>query len=48
MGDGKVKLTKDWAKYLLSQIGFVKQKATTTAKVDVKEFEEIKKLFCWM
>ena len=44
-GDGKVKLTKDWAKYLLNKMGFVKRKATTKAKVDVKEFEEIKKLF---
>ena len=45
VGDGKVELTKDWAKYLLSQMGFNKRKATTKAKVDVKEFEEIKKLF---
>ena len=45
VGDGKVELTKDWAKYLLSRMGFVKRKATTKAKVDVKEFEEIKKLF---
>ena len=44
-GDGKVELTKDWAKYLLNRMGFVKRKATTKAKVDVKEFEEIKKLF---
>ena len=45
VGDGKVELTKDWAKYLLSRMGFVERKATTKAKVDVKEFEEIKKLF---
>ena len=45
VGDGKVELTKDWAKYLLSQMGFVKWKATTKAKVDVKEFEEIQEAF---
>ena len=45
VGDGKIELTKDWAKYLLSRMGFVKRKATTKAKVDVKEFEEIKKLY---
>ena len=45
VGDGKVELTKDWAKYLLSQKGFVKRKANTKAKLDVKEFEEIEKLF---
>ena len=44
VGDAKVELTKDWDKYLLSRMGFVKRKATTKAKVDVKEFEEIKKL----
>ena len=49
MGDGKVELTKDLAKYLLSRMGFVKRKATTKAKVDVKEFEEIKKpRVCWI
>ena len=40
VADGKVELTKDWAKYIL---GFVKRKAATKAKVDIKEFEEIKK-----
>ena len=45
VGDGKIELTKDWAKYLPHHMGFVKRKATTKAKVDVKEFEEIKRLF---
>ena len=44
----KVELTKYWAKYLPNRIGFVKRKATTKAEVDIKEFKEIKKLFCWM
>ena len=48
VGDGKIELTKDWAKYLLHRMGFVKRKATTKAKVDVKEFEESKGCFCWM
>ena len=26
VGDGKVELTKDWAKYLLNRMGFVKRK----------------------
>ena len=38
-------MTKDWAKYLLHRMGFVKRKATTKDKVDIKEFEEIKRLF---
>jgi len=43
MKDGK--LTKDWAKYVLQRMGFVKRKATTKAKINVQDFEEIKKLF---
>ena len=35
VGDGKVELTKHWAKYLLNRMGFVKRKATIKAKVDV-------------
>ena len=34
-GDGKVELTKHWAKYLLNRMGFVKRKATIKAKVDI-------------
>ena len=44
-GEGNIELTKNWAKYVLHQMGFVKRKATTKANVDVKEFEEVKKLF---
>lgn len=43
-GDGKIELTKD-CKYLLQQVGFVKRKATTKAKLNPKDFEEIKELF---
>jgi len=37
-------LTKDWAKYLLQRMGFIKRKATTKAKTNVQDFEEIKKI----
>ena len=33
MKDGK--LMKDWAKYVLQRMGFVKRKATTKAKINV-------------
>ena len=36
---------KDWAKSLLSRMGFVKRKATIKAKVAVKDFEAIKTTF---
>ena len=36
---------KDWAKSLLTRMGFVKRKATTKAKVPVKDFEAIKTTF---
>ena len=38
-GEGgiKVKLTEDWAKSLLKRMGYVKQKACSKAKVDVKD-----------
>ena len=35
-------LKKSWAKYLLCKMNFVKHKATTKCKVDVKNFEQIK------
>ena len=38
-------LTKDWAKYLMQRMGLVKRRASTKAKVDVKNFDELKKIF---
>ena len=38
-------LTKHWAKYLLSQMGFVKRRVNTKAKVTVEHFDELKKFF---
>ena len=46
MKDGK--LMKDWAKYVLQRMGFVKRKATTKAKINVQDFEEIKNCFYLM
>jgi len=38
-------LSKDWAKYLMQRMGLVQRRTSTKAKVDVKDFEEIKKRF---
>ena len=45
MNGGHIVLTKSWAKSLLSRMGFVKRRGTTTAKTDVKNFEEMKSQF---
>ena len=37
---GSLVLTKAWAKSLLSRIGFVKRKGSTSAKVPAPEFEK--------
>ena len=42
---GGVNLTKDWAKYLFKRMGLVKRKGNTKAKVNVEQFDEMKKLF---
>ena len=39
---GYVTLKKSWAKYLLCKMNFVKRKATTKYKVNVKNFEQLK------
>ena len=39
---GGINLTTDWAKSLLSHMGFVKRKANSKAKVDVSQFEQLK------
>ena len=38
-------LNKDWARYVLQQMGMVKRKANTKAKVTVEDFDDLKKLF---
>ena len=42
---GGINLTNDWAKYLFKQMGLVKRKGSTKAKVDVEYFDKMKKLF---
>ena len=42
---GHIKLTKDWAKYLLQRMNFVKRSKTSTAKVSVENFDQLKAQF---
>ena len=42
---GHITLEKDWAKYFLHKIGFVKRKATTKSKVTVEHFEAVKQQY---
>ena len=42
---GGIDLTKDWAKYLLKRMGFVKRKACSKSKVNVEKFQELKEDF---
>lgn len=42
---GGINLTKDWAKYLMKRMGYVKRKACSKAKIDVERFKEIKEVF---
>ena len=42
---GHILITKDWAKNLLSRMGFVKRRASTKAKVSVEDFQEKKEQF---
>ena len=38
-------MTKDWAKYLMERMGFVKRRASTKAKVSVSDFNQLKAQF---
>ena len=42
---GGIDLTKDWEKYLLKCLGFVKRKACSKSKVSVERFQELKEDF---
>ena len=44
-GGEDVVLSKDWAKYVLHRMGLVKYRSSTKAKVDVNNFEELKKQY---
>ena len=39
---GHITLTISWAKHLLERMGFVKQKASTKAKINIDDFEAVK------
>ena len=42
---GQIAITKLWAQIFLLQMGYVKRKATTKAKVPVSKFDELKDQF---
>ena len=42
---GHISLTKNWAKYLMERMGFVKRRASTKAKVAVTDFDQLKLQF---
>jgi len=42
---GYIVLTKPWAQYLLERMGYMKRKATSTAKVTVDDLASLKKQF---
>ena len=44
---GHIHLSKYWAKNFLYRMGFVKQKANTTAKVTVSDLEACKSQFSY-
>ena len=44
---GPINLTPTWAKSLLHYIRYVKQKASTSAKVEPSNFEEMKEQYLW-
>jgi len=46
--DGTISLSKNWAKYVLKRMGWVKRRSSTKAKVVVQNFDEIKQIFCKM
>lgn len=42
---GHIALSKHWGKHLLARMGFVKRRASTKAKIEIKNFEEVKAQF---
>lgn len=42
---GHIALVKSWAKHLLERIGFVKQRASTKATIDIDDFKAVKEKF---
>ena len=42
---GHIEITKSWAKSLLSRMGFVKRKCSTSGKLSIARFDESKEIF---
>ena len=42
---GGINLTKDWAKYMFRRMALVKRKGNTKAKVELEQFDEMKRMF---
>ena len=42
---GYIVLSKHWGTHLLARMGFVKRRASTKAKIEIKNFEEVKAQF---
>jgi len=44
---GHISLTKDWAKYLLHRMNFVKRRSSSAAKVSITNFAQLKSQFLY-
>ena len=42
---GHIEITKSWAKSLLTRMGFVKRKCSTSGKLSIAQFDESKEIF---
>ena len=45
VNDGTITLSKDWAKYVLKRMGWVKRRSSTKAKVMAQNFDKVKQNF---
>ena len=45
---GSITLTKDWAKYILKHMGWVRRHTSSKANIIVKILRKLKKIFCLM
>ena len=42
---GHIEITKSWAKSLLTRMGFVNRKCSTSGKLSIAQFDESKEIF---
>ena len=42
---GHIEITKSWAKSLLNRMGFIKRKCSTSGKISLARFDELKDIF---